>query len=735
MTNACRETRRRSELIKKLILNNFLSHSDTSLDFHPGITVFVGHNGSGKSSIIDSITFALFNEHTRKSNKNLLTRGLEGISSNENGAHVTMYFSIGSSDYRVQRQIDVQGRLISAKLEQATKQDNTVSRGHGSVNNFDSDMSYRPVISGERKQLGESVIHEIESIMGINYSKLQIAGIIQQGEISKIIDSQPKEFKELLNNMIGLDRLDKSYQSMHGVIEEFRAILREKTSGYDDNQINVLSTKIKNNETKLEESKEILREVDLQVSQKTKSLIELEGQIEILEPKIAKLSEIKSLESTLLRYFKERSNLLKKEIDSSNRMIKDIRKSLDILKDKERIFITIQMVAAEKEELNNRINAVAEEIGKLEGFSECAQKIQIIDGKCPVCNSKIISINHTFDILHITKQLQHKVNEKKSLLSERANLGKEEFDLKKREKEIIEADRTLLNYDYNPQFSIEKMESNLRKLNTEYIEMSRLSLERLDGIDLAGYKLNEYSSNLIDQINNLRNSVSDIDFDTFQQKKALRNALSKEMINVHNQKAVIEKTIMDIEKENSDFGGLISELQSASAFVSDLERIRSTVFNRDGLISSSLRTRALSLISAKASEYIQIFNVGLSRVTLVEKPREIKVVCYGKRGEIDTVSLSGGEKVAVSLAIRMGIAFLMGASKIDFIILDEPTTNLDEERRRTFVKIIAEVFNKGTGPLNQLIIITHDEEIFEDSEIEQVYKFQMTERGSLVKAI
>jgi exonuclease SbcC len=207
------------------------------------------------------------------------------------------------------------------------------------------------------------------------------------------------------------------------------------------------------------------------------------------------------------------------------------------------------------------------------------------------------------------------------------------------------------------------------------------------------------------------------------------------MIHVHNQKAVIEKTILDIEKENSDLSGLISELQSVSAFISDLERIRSIVFNRDGLVSSSLRTRALSLISAKASEYIQIFNVGISRITLVEKPREIKVVCYGKRGEIDTVSLSGGEKVAVSLAIRMGIAFLMGASKIDFIILDEPTTNLDEERRRTFVKIVSEVFNKGTGPLNQLIIITHDEEIFEDSEIEQVYKFHMTERGSLVKAI
>ncbi|HXT84383.1 MAG TPA: AAA family ATPase, partial [Verrucomicrobiae bacterium] len=57
-------------MIKKLILNNFLSHKDTQIEFQPGITVFVGHNGSGKSSIIDSITFAFFNEHTRKSNRN-----------------------------------------------------------------------------------------------------------------------------------------------------------------------------------------------------------------------------------------------------------------------------------------------------------------------------------------------------------------------------------------------------------------------------------------------------------------------------------------------------------------------------------------------------------------------------------------------------------------------------------------------------------------------------------------
>lgn len=712
-----------------------MCHSNTSLEFHPGITVFVGHNGSGKSSIIDSITFALFDEHTRKSNKNLLTRGMEGSINNETGSFVTMNLSIGSSDYRVQRQIDMQGRLISARLEQAVKPEKSDKKQVGNNNSNHNEIIYRPIISGERRQLGESVIHEIESIMGMNYSKLQIAGIIQQGEISKIIDSQPKEFKELLNNMIGLDRLDKSFNYMHGIIEEFRKILREKTLGYDDSQIGILRTKIQDNQTKLIRSKDMLRDVSEKIAIKTESLIELDKQIEVLEPKIIKLSEIKSLENTLVKYFKERSNSLNKEIENSSRMIRDIINALDVLKDKEKTLITIQMVGSEKEELNNKINNVVGEIGKLEGFTECAQKIQIIDGKCPVCNSKIISINHMFDISHIKKELTRKKEEKKSLLSEISNLNKEEFDLKKKEREIIAADRTLINYHYDPNINVEKMERNLDRLRKEFHEVSNFSLENLDNVDLSIYKMDDYSTNLIDHIINLREIVYEVDINSFQQKKVLRNNLSKEMIYVHNQKAVLEKTILDMEQENSDFKSLISELQYASSFISDLERIRTTVFNRDGTVSSSLRTRALSLISTKASEYIKVFNVGLSRITLVEKPREIKVICYGKRGEIDTVSLSGGEKVAVSLAIRMGIAFLMGASKMDFIILDEPTTNLDEERRRTFVKIISEVFSKGAGPLNQLIIITHDEEIFENSEIEQVYRFQMTERGSLVTAI
>jgi DNA repair protein SbcC/Rad50 len=714
-------------LIKKLILNNFLSHKNTQLKFNPGITVFVGHNGSGKSSIIDSITFAFFNEHTRKSNRNLATKGIDQTISDESGSFVVMDFSVGSTDYKIHRQINNTGQLVSVKLEQLAQ--NKVDK------NEKNEFIYRPVISGERKQLGESVISEIEKILDIDYKKLQIASIIQQGEINKIIDSQPREFKELLNNMMGLDRLDTSFAYMHSAIDDFRKLLREKTGGYDDNHIKILITKVEENKNKILKSRMSLdRTYDI-LYKRSNDIKEIEKEIEDLEPKISKQQEMKTLETTLLHYLKEKTVSLKSDIEKTKKILFEVKNAFSILKNKEEVYITLQMVHSEKEELNKNINEIEREIGKLNGFTECAKKIQITDGKCPVCNSKITMINDMFDISHIKKELDKKQKEKILIASELTKLNAEELDLKKKEKSIISSEKILSSYDIPLNYNMNELEDKILSLNKDYQILLKLNFNNFGNTDLLLYKVDDYSTNLIDTIINMKKDLVDIDINILKQKKTIKNKLTSEYIDIQNQKAILENTISDLEIEIVEFEKLTSELYSASNFISELEKIRSMVFNRDGVVSSSLRTWALNLISNKSSDYINTFNVGISKISLIEKPREIKVLCYGKRGEIDIISLSGGEKVAVSLALRMGIAYLMGSSKIDFIVLDEPTSNLDEERRRSFVKIISNVFNKGVGPLSQMIIITHDEEIFENSEIEQIYKFSMSDKGSIVASV
>jgi exonuclease SbcC len=130
-----------------------------------------------------------------------------------------------------------------------------------------------------------------------------------------------------------------------------------------------------------------------------------------------------------------------------------------------------------------------------------------------------------------------------------------------------------------------------------------------------------------------------------------------------------------------------------------------------------------------------MFNMSISRLQLTEKARAVSIECYGRSGAIDIESLSGGEKVAIALALRLGIAYVMGSGKLDFIILDEPTTHLDEERRKSLVRIITEAFRSGLGPLSQMILITHDSEIFENAEVDSVYGFVMTNEGTRVSKV
>lgn len=78
-------------------------------------------------------------------------------------------------------------------------------------------------------------------------------------------------------------------------------------------------------------------------------------------------------------------------------------------------------------------------------------------------------------------------------------------------------------------------------------------------------------------------------------------------------------------------------------------------------------------------------------------------------------SLSGGEQMAAALSIRL--ALLKQLSDIRIAFFDEPTTNLDAERRENFALEISRVKN-----FDQLFVISHDETF--DSYVDHVVSVQ-----------
>jgi len=128
-------------------------------------------------------------------------------------------------------------------------------------------------------------------------------------------------------------------------------------------------------------------------------------------------------------------------------------------------------------------------------------------------------------------------------------------------------------------------------------------------------------------------------------------------------------------------------------------------------------------------------NTKIQRIFLSEKTRDISISCYSRNSVLDIDSLSGGEQVVVALSLRLGMAHLIGASNLNFVILDEPTAHLDEERRKSLVNVLAQlsdISHRNSRMPLQFIIITHDSEIFEDSTVEKIYKFESSEQGTKV---
>ncbi len=694
-------------MIKDILLKDFIAHRNTKLEFCKGITIFVGHNGSGKSSIIDAVTFALFGKHTRKSNKNLIRRGA-------NSAMVQMHFTLNSREFLATRGLNGGG-------VQPFSQFSFVSDGDMTLN--------RPIVGGERKQFGESMSSEIAKVLGLDYEKLRVAAVVQQGELVRLVEAQPKEFKELLNGLIGIDRLDSAYETMRDVIVGFRDRLRDET-GYTDQELTKVEELVRKKEIELKQSESVQEEFEDERIVLQNKVRQIEQEIETMEPILLQVRELQTREEFIVRHVNERRSLISTEVSKLERIVGEAASSMQLLNRKDEVDMRLQMARSEIDEIESKIGENEGASGELRGFLECAGKLQVVDGKCPVCNSPVTKVNNMFDTSHVQAEIRVKVEEKSKLQVVKVKLKKEEQRLAEEEKKISAAEKFLANNSISSAGEIARLEADLNSMQQD---LARLPDEIVKaGDDPFKIAIDDPSRSLAKEIILLREHVRGFRHQQYSNAKLEKTNISQRLQDINRKIGLHQKTIEDARGAIDSGRKAIEQLHMASEFIKTLDKIRSVIFNRDGMVGISLRSWALGVISQKASEYASFFNIGISRVELAEQAREIEITCYGRQGEIDVDSLSGGEKVAVALALRLGIAYMMGSNKLDFVILDEPTTHLDEDRRKALVKIISEAFREGAGPLAQLIIITHDSDIFEDSTVDQVFRFAMTADGSHV---
>ena len=220
-------------IFKQLKYKNFLSsgNSITTIDLNRDkTTLVVGHNGAGKSTMLDALSFALFGKAHRDISKNQLINSI-----NKKHTEVQVTFSIGVNHYKVIRGIkpntfeiwknDVMLNQSShAKEYQKILEQNILKLNHKSFHQVvvlgsSSFIPFMQLPGGHRRQV-------IEDLLDINiFSKMNI--IIKEKNIKLKTDISETNHKIELNKT-KVDTQQKYIKDIKALTEENKRDYRER---------------------------------------------------------------------------------------------------------------------------------------------------------------------------------------------------------------------------------------------------------------------------------------------------------------------------------------------------------------------------------------------------------------------------------------------------------------------------------------------------------------------------
>ena len=492
----------------------------------------------------------------------------------------------------------------------------------------------------------------------------------------EIIEKKLSDFQELEKEL-------KLLEEQKIIFETEIKTLKKSSKELSDKICPFLNEKCQNLEDKEAEdyfsSKISIKTEDLEnlkknIEEKTQILLEKE----IFEDKKKQYFELeKSIKDLELSLKNEEINLKEIELDIKNLGI-DIQKLIE-----NQEFQNSQMLREKKKELEVELrNLNLDE--KRENLKNLLENLEIEKEKI-LKNQNSIE-NNLKEIDEYSKKIKEDTNKNiESIKSEIKTFENKLDDLKNPYNEYLK--NNVLAEDLDN--LLLKVDKNIKEL----------------------YSLRTDKNLLKEKVSNLEEKIKNIKIDELKEKydiiKEELNEINKKLGSsqekIENYKKILEKISSQEEKQKK----LLVEFKKLENKFNKASLIRNEV----GQMGRAISKYMLSGISNIASVN---FNKITGRTERIEWSNEEKdkyaVYLVGQERKIAFEQLSGGEQVSVAIAIRGTMTEYFTNSK--FMILDEPTNNLDIERKKLLAEYMGEILNN----LEQSIIVTHDDTFREMAE-------------------
>ena len=448
-------------LLKHIRLSNIRSYKDLSLDFPEGSVMLSGDIGSGKSTILQAVEFALFGITKEVSGSSLLRNG-------ESAGSVELHFNVEHKDVAIKRTLKRSSSSV------------TQDHGHLIVNGKKIERT-----ASELKQEIISLLQYPQELLTKKSMIYRYTVYTPQEEMKRILFEEKEQRLDTLRRVFGIDK----YKNICQATEIFVAGIKLKSKELSGMTLDTSYKEEERNKKKkdLESINNSIKSIEPELITKKKQLEECKLKLKHLESEKANLEAIqRELAATEASLSHKESDLKKtqeriKKLEEEKIKIASQLKKLPFSVNKE----DINQKSRELEETEAKIHRLRDNIQALRTLKIQAEK-NIYDLKsfdiCPTCKQKVtkdhvhsLSVKDEKNIKDCDHQLSNLEKDLKTVSDLQASLKENVEKLKEmmNEAEILKIQQDNLT---SKEEELKAQKKTLSEVSTEVLQLKEKKL-------------------------------------------------------------------------------------------------------------------------------------------------------------------------------------------------------------------------------------------------------------------
>ena len=670
-------------------LENIRSHVKSTVPFTRGFNCLVGGLGTGKSSVLYAVDFALFGEPIGRSFEYLLREGADS-------AKVTVQFSQNGRTYKLVRGLKRRGKGIGQDFEE--------------LKLFEDET----LIASMKT---DAIAEQFKAITGFDRDLFREIVWMRQEHLKELLDARPRDRQRRLDELFGLSDYEtawsniavyqRDYETEKRVYEKDPDVVGLEKLSDEYNRVTEeftrLEVELQDALGKLAGAKRTLEDADSKLAK----LEEKKRQVEELKRKEARIHASISGVADALASLNQRVEGKKTILDN----LKQRQTSLDSQMSAFKNALEEAGVPANQpvEALRGQLAAFDDELSSLRAEQEAtARNLQAdqkrtaslsMESRCPLC---LQSLNEEYKD-GLMQRIQQENAERQSRI-------------KQLQGEIEKMQRTKV--------VVNEAVSNMQKLTTRGEELkARLSEEERNLVDLTTEveAKRQLEKELTGQLEALRFEIGRFDMADLEASRTQREQAFAQYYRVESELRTKESrkkdllTRLDETKERIDHAQeKLERMQRIARTVEVLGAIRDAYRS----IQPKLRSEFVKVLRNFVQQVLYSLVGGEAPLLNVVVDETYTPYVKSESGADREVSnLSGGERTLLAFAYRLGLGQLIMQSRtghgLSMLLLDEPTESLGREDGS--IDRLAEAISRFKA-IEQIIAVTHSEAFAEKAE-------------------